>query len=342
MHDLETQANGDHYQSNSAGIIVDIAEATARWLGYARAELIGLPAATLWQSADQCRVFQESVDRVGSAYEGSCTLRMRSGAPCPSRARITPLQSQGEEVRGYEVSIARVAQTALDATPVSHSESRELLGVLRLAGHELREPMRKIAMHTDRLERLVKSDDAAHRLVHQIAQENDRINRVLTEITQHLGFIQRPVEAEAIDLQRVIECLHCDVDAKLGDQGLSVSSNLTETVQMDRHDAWRLFNEIVAVLAYGASAQQPRSLIFQQRESIGEMIEIAVQVDGAIAIAKQIFEPFLRNQEGQIIPSLFISQQIVQRWGGTIHLERDSALNRVLRFTLPRAVNRSQ
>ncbi|WP_261665135.1 ATP-binding protein [Deinococcus sp. Marseille-Q6407] len=214
-----------------------------------------------------------------------------------------------------------------------------------IASHDLQEPLRTVAIQSERLlDSLESPSDAQARFGSYIRENLRRMQSLLQDLRAFMELGRRQQEPRSVDLSRKVEYALSDLQDEVTRTGASVRViTPLPNVEGDPTQIRELLTHLLDnALKFAADGQAPEIMISAERQ--GDWVEVAVQ-DRGIGIApehfEQIFTVFQRlhgrdRYAGNGI-GLSMARRITELHGGRIWVETPPEGGAVFRFTLPAA-----
>ena len=230
---------------------------------------------------------------------------------------------------------------------VMHLSRTAEIGALSASfAHELSQPLLSVALNTERMEKVIKSDAPESGKLKEILGDIRQANSHAGDIIQHLGKMFRR--------RREHDVQECDVNAPIADalHILSPEANRrhiamrAEGVQRPlpvRIDPVHLQQVIVNLVTNGmdAMADTPghaRGITIRTALVEGSSVEVSIS-DTGTGIPEEklsdIFDTFYTSKEQGTGLGLSVARTIIETYGGKIWAENQAGGGAVFRFTLP-------
>jgi PAS domain S-box-containing protein len=261
----------------------------------------------------------------------------------------SPLWSANRTLLGCVITLTDITQRkrAEEAQARQAGELAQSNGDLRQfaysASHDLREPLRQIAVFSELLQKNYQSklDTEAGPLIHNIVEGAHQMERLLSGLlayTQAAGAPQQ--EAAPTDANEAVQKTLAVLKSQIGDNGAQVSCGQLPVLEVHEVHLLQLFQNLIGNALKYRSQAPPR--IHISAEQVHDMWQIAVS-DNGIGIETeyqgQVFGLFKRLHGGGKYSGsgigLAICQKIVQRYGGRIWVESEPGSGSRFLFTLP-------
>ncbi|MFY2562845.1 PAS domain-containing sensor histidine kinase [Corallococcus terminator] len=295
----------------------------------------------------------ESAIRLGKFEDEGWRIR-KDGTRFWANVVITALFDETGELRGF-------GKVTRDFTQRKHAEETRELERLReallardeflsVASHELKTPLTPLQLKLSAMRRIAESNPEAlmadGRLARELAAASGQV-RKLADLIDDLLDVSRinvsrlPLEPARMDLAALVR----DVAARYGAQAAAAGCRLDVEAPTSVEGMWdrrrmdqAVTNLLTNAIKYGA----------------GKPIHLSVSADDAVATftvrdegigiaptqQQRIFERFVRavseRNYGGMGLGLFITHQIVEAHGGSIHVESEPGRGSVFTFRVPR------
>lgn len=230
-----------------------------------------------------------------------------------------------------EVDIRRM-NTALAA------RNRELQDFAHIASHDLQEPLRKIRVFGERLEKASEGRLSGNALdyLSRMLQAAMRMQALIDGLLAYSRLQQDQRRREPVDLNRTIAGVLNDLELKISGSGASVQIGTLPKVMADPTQMRQLLQNLVQnALKFVAPGERPQVQVSAEespydRNREGRWFRLCVRDQGIgfdPAHKERIFAPFQRLRErGQYEGSgigLAIVRRIVEQHGGTVTAESE-------------------
>ena len=336
------------------GLITLVNDQTEKLFGYERGELIGQPVETLvperyrgGHGALRGSFFQAPSARAMGTGRDLFGVR-KDGSEVPVEIGLNPIRIGQEDLvlaAIIDISERKKAEKELLASNEALSRSNEALERFAfIASHDLQEPLRMITAYSQLLVKAFPGelDKDVAMFVDNITGGTKRMRTLLADLLAYteinLGPAE-PAEAEAVDLNLVIENVRQNLKPSIDESGAVITSDPLPTLAAYPVHFVPLFQNLVGNAIKYRSESPPRIHISVQKTEGQFRFAVA---DNGIGIDpeyhEKIFEVFKRLH-GKTIPGtgvgLAICQRVVERYGGRIWVESQAGQGATFLFTFP-------
>jgi signal transduction histidine kinase/HD-GYP domain-containing protein (c-di-GMP phosphodiesterase class II) len=254
-------------------------------------------------------------------------------------AKSTLYESLQRKIETYERKITdleKVNQLKLEY--VSH------------VSHELRTPLTSIKAYVEAISDHLEDPEFKEKTAFLgiVNKETERLIRVVNDIlnVSNIEFGQRPLERRPVEVREIADQVACAIKPKLDEKKMRLEILLPDDlpkIDADRDLAVQVFINLVAnAIKYSPEGTTVR--IYAKEEPVNVQISIEDEGIGIPAPARgRIFERYFRvksdksRMDDGIGLGLAIVKNIVDRHGGTIHVESEENVGSRFIFTLPKA-----
>jgi PAS domain S-box-containing protein len=261
-------------------------------------------------------------------------LRDEAGAPCYRIGSIRDITRRKEA----ELGLARYTRQL-------SSSNEELVRFAYVASHDLQEPLRSIVSFSQLLERRYKGqlDQDADEYIDFIVEGGMRMQQLIKDLLQVSRIETQAKPFEPTDAGRIVRDAVALLNGRLQEAGAAVTIGPMPAVMADAAQLEQVFSNLISNAIKYRKPEVPPVITVTARP-LGPMVEVAVQ-DNGIGIEEEyfdrIFEMFRRlhthdKYEGTGI-GLAVVKRIVERHGGTVHVESTPGAGSTFFFTLPAA-----
>jgi PAS domain S-box-containing protein len=200
------------------------------------------------------------------------------------------------------------------------------------ASHDMQEPLRKIAMFSDRLnmrlaDKFADEPDAKYEL-ERITDAALRMRAMITSLMELSRASKDALAMEEVTLSRIVKSVQEQCSRLIEESNASIELKHDGIIYVDEPALLIVLqNLMINAIRYAKPEIAPK--IEVELIDVGQEIELRVKDNGVGINMNQsmnIFEPFCRLADKSIPGSgmgLAICKRIIERHGGTIHLESE-------------------
>jgi len=339
------------------GLIEFANAATERMFGYAIFELIGqsidilVPSRSRPAHAGLRRgFFANPSARPMGAGRDLYGVR-KDGREFPVEIALTPIEAEYGPIALatiIDITARRAAEEELARRAADLEIANERLAQFAyVASHDLQEPLRKIAVYADLLEKAVARSEAGDiaRATSVIKNSAVRARRLVENLLTFSRVTGSDTDVQPLELRREVELALSDLSASMEETGAQITIDIPPiVVRADRAQLGRLVQNIISnAIKYHKPGAAPS--IELRAAPVGRAQATLSITDHGIGFdekfAKQIFEPFKRLHDmaeysGTGI-GLAICKAIADRYGWTIGVRSRPGEGATFTVTLPTA-----
>jgi PAS domain S-box-containing protein len=268
----------------------------------------------------------------------------------------SPLSSDGNELLGCVITLTEITERkraeealASQATELAQSNS-DLQQFAYSASHDLREPLRQLAVFSELLQAKYQSKLAgeASLLIQHAVDSAHRMEGLLKDLLAYTQAADAPQGAAAFtDANEVVRKTLSIFEARIAESGGRVDCDPLPVLAVHEVHLTQLFQNLIGNALKYRGPEPPR--IHVSAEHLGGMWKLSVADNGIgidPAYQGQIFGLFQRLHGGGKYSGsgigLAICQKIVQRYGGRIWVESELERGSRFLFTLPEKKHETQ
>ncbi len=311
------------------------------------------------------KIWNESL-QTGKLYETKYRMRRHDGEYRWLLARAIPFRnSQGAIVRWFgtctDIHDQKAAEEQLETLIAERTHrlqrsNEDLQQFAHVASHDLKEPLRKVRLFTEKLDHTIRNGNVAGTFpyLNKIDRSVSRMTSMIDGILEYSSMDATQVYQEVVDLNTVLALTEFDLESLIEKKNARLVYGSLPKVRATSGLLQRVFNNLISnSLKF---AHQDRNLIIsitatkvvddvrQGKIYPGEYSKITVKDNGigfSNAYAEMIFAPFTRlhskdEYEGTGL-GLALCRKIIERLNGSIEASGESGLGATFTILLPAA-----
>lgn len=224
----------------------------------------------------------------------------------------------------------------------TETDSQERMGqFVKVASHDLREPLRSLSGHLELLEmQLDGLDGPAEESLEQALGSAHQMRSMIDQLVAYARAGANARSLEPVSLDEVLEEAVDNVATKIQETGAHVEVHELPRVQGDRAPLARVFQNLLDnAIKYN---DKPTPLVNVEAAADPANVQVSVEDNGPGIPEDErdaIFEMFHRGANGKHAPGtgigLALCREIIERHGGDFHVEESDAGGARFTFTLP-------
>ncbi len=328
------------------GIITSWNAGVENLLGYSEAEWIGQHASIIFSPQEKAQEVCEAEMRLAHENGTSTDIRWhrrKDGTELFANGVMRALLDEQGVLIGYSKIMSD--ETARKQLQDSLTESNTALEQFAyVASHDLQEPLRTMRSYAQLLlsEYQGKLDVDADRFLSFIENASARMSILVKDLLAYARFATEVERPSSIALDDDLEAALTHLDQAIKESGVSVTHDPMPTVQVDRGQMVRLFQNLIGnAVKYRKPQAVPEVHVSAEPRDAEWVISVR---DNGIGFdpmyASTIFEPFKRLHTEEAYPGtgvgLAICRRIVEAQGGRIWAESQPGVGATFFFTLPK------
>jgi PAS domain S-box-containing protein len=349
---------GAALESAANGVVITDREGTIQWVnpaftrmtGYTAEEAIGKKP-SLTKSGEHDPFFYRNLWTTilaGRTWHGEIVNRHKNGALYPEEQTITPVFDSRGEISHFvsikqDVTARKVAERALqEKSEELERSNRELEQFAHVASHDLQEPLRTVGSYVQLLARRYKGrlDADADDFIRFTVEGADRMQQMIRELLDYARVGTQGKPAEVVPGQAIVEEAVGNLNLAIQEAGAQVSCDPLPTLQVDRGQFVRLFQNLIgnAVKFRGEAPLRIHIGVLPQSGAW----HFSVQDNGPgidPRYLERIFRVFQRLHERDAYPGtgmgLALCRKIVECHGGRMWAESAEGRGATIHFTIP-------
>jgi PAS domain S-box-containing protein len=327
------------------GILTSWNAGVEHLIGYTEEEWIGKHASIIFTPAEKAVDVCESEMRLAQETGSATDIRWhrhKSGAEFFANGYMNALRDEQGVLLGYTKIMSD--ETARKQLQDSLTESNSALEQFAyVASHDLQEPLRTISAYSQLLANKYrgKLDGDADQFLNFLLSASGRMSALVRDLLAYARLTTEEERPSSIALDEDLEAAITHLDQAILESGGSVTHDPMPTLQVDRGQMVRLFQNLVGnALKYRKSDEPPKVHISAEQKGAEWVISIRDNGIGFDPIyASTIFAPFKRLHTAEEYPGsgvgLAICRRIVHAQHGRIWAESRPGEGSTFCFTLP-------
>ena len=287
--------------------------------------------------------FKESL-ATGEAWEDTFPLRGRDGQFRWFLSRAMPIRdAAGKVVRWFGTNTDITGQKRTEEA--LRRSNADLEQFAYVASHDLQEPLRTVAAFTQLLARGIedKLDDKHRQYVDLIVGGARKMSDLISDLLLYSQMTSGEQVPERVDAAKALQTAIENLRSAIEESGARIVQDTLPTVRADRLQLTQVFQNLLSnAVKYRQTRVSPEVRIAAEKRD-GEWL-FSVRDNGRgfePEYADRIFGIFKRLHRDGAIPGtgigLAICKTIVERHGGRIWAEAQTAQGATIYFTLPAA-----
>ncbi len=295
------------------------------------------------EDVESARKGWETAIRTKTPFESECRIRGVSGEYRWFMARALPVRNSNGEILQWFGSSTDIHDSKRTEVELRHANA-DLQQFAYSASHDLKEPLRMIAVYSQLLERRYKGhfDKEGEKFLHLIIEGARRMDALVSDLLAYTQVIRRsdsPVSVISAD--PVLDTAVSNLKQTIDQTGAIIERDPLPKLCVEEVHLLQLFQNVLGNALKYRSSQLPQIRVSSVRD--GEYWRICIR-DNGIGIApeyrEQIFGLFRRLHSASEYSGtglgLAICQKVVHRYGGMIWVESEgSGTGSTFCFTLP-------
>jgi len=327
------------------GVLTSWNAGVEQLIGYSEQEWIGRHASIIFTPEEKAAEVCESEMRLAQETGSATDIRWhrhKDGTDFFANGFMNAVRDEQGTLIGYAkiLSDETARKQLQDALTESNSALEQFAYV---ASHDLQEPLRTMSAYSQLLSKRYRGmlDDDADEFLSFLLSASARMSALVRDLLAYARLTTEQERPASIALDEDLEAALSHLDQAINESGASVTHDPMPTLQVDRGQMVRLFQNLVGnAIKYRKSNRPPIVHISAEQKGADWIISIR---DNGIGFdpkhASTIFEPFKRLHTAQEYPGtgvgLAICRRIVQSQRGRIWAESQPGEGTTFYFTLP-------
>lgn len=312
--------------------------------GYVADEVVGKNITILFPP-ERIKEEAEIISRIGRGERVEhfeTERRRKDGTVFPVSLTVSPIKSDDGVIVGAS-KIARDISTQKEYERQLVSQAKELEQFAYVASHDLREPLRKVAVYSELL--VTRIGSAANpdttKYAAFITDAVSRMQKLITDLLDYSRSSRSDLNPEDIDLKKVVHGVINDLEVAIHETRAAIEIDSLPWVHANPFEVHQLFQNLLSnAIKFRFADRQPRIRISATDD--GKGVTVSVQ-DNGIGIEPKyhdrVFAIFQRLHSGDKYPGtgigLAVCKKIIERHGGKIWLNSEIGKGTTVSFTVP-------
>lgn len=272
-------------------------------------------------------------------------IRRRDNLEELARERAAELLRANEALQKEVAERLRTEEQLRAVIAELRRSNQELETFAYVASHDLQEPLRLVASHTQllMLKYYEKLDEEAQPIADSVIEGVNRMRALILGLLAYSRVGARPNELGKTSMESVFERAVSSLSMVIKETGAEVARGELPTIRADGARVEQLLQNLLAnALKFRREGVKPVIRVSARKREDGEDWEFVVE-DNGIGIAPEYFEKIFvifqrlhsrRHYEGTGI-GLSICKRIIERHGGRIWVESQPGRGSRFFFTIP-------
>ena len=347
LYRFQVRELGDYamFMIDPRGILTSWNRGVEQLIGYSEGEWIGQHASIIFTPEEKAAEVCEAEMRL--AYEtGSATdirwHRHKNGTEFFANGFMNAIRNEQGELIGYTkiLSDETARKQLQDALTESNSALEQFAYV---ASHDLQEPLRTMSVYAQLLTKEYKGkfDADADKYLEFIVSAAERMGGLVRDLLAYARLKTEEERPSSVALDEDLEAALTHLNQAITESGASVTHDPMPTLQVDRGQMVRLFQNLIGNAVKYRKPHQPPTVHISAEQKGTEWI-ISIRDNGIGFDPRQasiIFEPFKRLHGTEEYPGsgvgLAICRRIVQAQRGRIWAEATVGSGATFHVALP-------
>jgi signal transduction histidine kinase len=213
------------------------------------------------------------------------------------------------------------------------------------AAHDLKEPLRKIMLFSDRIQEVINVEPGGigQKYLEGMQRSAQRMNELIEDLLQLSQITSRKLQFKLVDLNAVVTEVVGDLEPSYPGAVKNILFRDLPSVEADRTQMYQLFKNLISnSLKYSKEVEPPKVLI--EVETIGDCEYRILIKDNGIGFdekyKEKIFKPFERlhgrSQYSGTGIGLAICKKVVEFHGGELEVESQVNVGSTFTLCLPK------
>lgn len=327
------------------GILTSWNAGVEQLIGYSEQEWIGRHASVIFTPEEKAAEVCESEMRLAQETGSATDIRWhrhKNGSEFFANGYMNAVRDEQGALIGYTKILSD--ETARKQLQDSLTESNSALEQFAyVASHDLQEPLRTVSAYSQLLTNKYRGmlDAEADQFLNFLLSASARMSELVRDLLAYARVATEEERPSSVALDEDLEAALTHLDQAITESGASVTHDPMPTLQVDRGQMVRLFQNLIGnAVKYRKSDQPPKVHISAEQKGAEWVISIR---DNGIGFdpkhASAIFDPFKRLHTSEEYPGtgvgLAICRRIVQAQRGRIWAESQPGNGTTFCFTLP-------
>jgi signal transduction histidine kinase len=256
-----------------------------------------------------------------------------------------------------EMNLAAANKALQETNKKLQSTNEELSRFIHVSSHDLKEPVRKAVLFTDRLlQEDATLSQSARYLAGKVQASHWVMNEMIEGVQRYSAISKAAPEMKPVPLRDVVQQVEKELAAMIQEKQANISFGDLPVIKGDENMIRQLMHQLLHNALKFSRDRQPQSISIradivpapENKSSFPSngkgFCRIVVQDEGIGLIGENrndIFSPFVRQRPKDKYDGaglgLALCKKIVEQHGGTIQAESNEGSGAVFTFTLPKA-----
>lgn len=340
--------------TNAAGEITHVNDKICEISKYRKDELLGKNFRILNSGFHPPEFFEKlwTTIKAGDIWSGEICNRTKTGELYWVHTSIVPCLNSQRHVSQYVVirfevtHMKKVEELLAQSKQLLEVKNKELSEFAFVAAHDIREPLRKIHMYADRLEKKLASKFSNDEIdyLRKVKSTSERMQTLVDDLLTYSVNSKASMRLSEVRLDEILREVLTDLELKIEELGASVNVGPLPTVMADSAQMRHLFQNFIAnslkFTKVGVAPQIEVSACEDSEKVVLRFADYGIGFD--MAQVERIFDQFVclnaKHEYAGHGLGLALCKRIVENHKGSIRAESVLGVGSTFFVTIPKVI----